>query len=100
MSFINGKPAACVCQNFTCKAPGTELGSCQTFFRESENGEDLLAIHARKPLEKLIDCCPGFQILKKGFHRHPRVFESPGAAQVSAERSTAGHALQSIMQRR
>ncbi len=57
------------------------LGNCQTFFSKSEDGEHLLAIHARKPVEKLIDCHPGFQILKKGFYRYPRVLESPGAAQ-------------------
>lgn len=41
----------------------------------------MLAIHAGKPVEKLIDGRPGFQILKKSFHRYPGVFESPGAAQ-------------------
>ena len=63
----------------TGRAP--RLGNCQTFFRESEYGEHLLTIDARKPVEKLIDCRPGFQILKKGFHRYPRVFESASTAQ-------------------
>src|SRR6266496_3246707 len=73
------------------------LGNGQTFFRESKYCEHLFTVHAGKPLEELIDCRPGLQILKKRFHRHPRVFESPSPAQVSAERSTAVHAVQSIM---
>ena len=57
------------------------LGNCQAFFGEREYREHLLAIHPRKPVEKLIDRRSGFQIFKKGFHRDPRVFESPGATQ-------------------
>jgi len=56
------------------------LGNCQAFFRESEYCEHLLTIHAGKPVEKLIDRRARFKILKKGFNRYPRVFESPNAA--------------------
>jgi hypothetical protein len=54
---------------------------CESFLGEFQDSQRLFLFHPRKPLEELINCRTGFEILEQRFDWNTRVFESPRAAQ-------------------
>ena len=56
-----------------------ELDLGEAMLGVGENRYDLLKSDSWKPLEKLIDCCAGFKVLKQGAHRQrvPRKTQAP-----------------------
>jgi len=50
----------------------------ETVFGVFEDRSDLLSSDPWKPLHKLIDSWPGFQVLKKRAPRDPRAPQDPG----------------------
>src|SRR5437016_14464215 len=41
-----------------------------------QQGDNLLAFHAGKPLQKFIDRCASFQVIEKALDRHARAHEN------------------------
>lgn len=60
-----------------------ELDLGEAMLGVGENGYDLVKSDSWKPLEKLIDGCAGFKVLKQGAHRHTRATKNPGTAEFA-----------------
>ncbi len=55
---------------------------CKTLSCVFQDGLNLLALQAGKPLEKVVDARPGFEILEERPDRYPRAAKDPGAADL------------------
>jgi len=78
-------------QNSHLRSRGFRCG--QTACGVFQNSGDLISPHARKPVQKFIDCSPALEICEESGHRHTRTAKNPRTAHpiwVSFYRTTTG----------